>query len=129
VVFSGDTIFVDGVGRPDLAEKATEFAHNLYSSLHDTVLNLRGDILVLPGHYGDSVVVRPDQPVGATLDELRAALPELALDESGFVAWATARSTPRPPNYVEIITANMGRSEQPADVLRSLEAGPNRCVA
>ena len=123
VVLSGDTLFVDGVGRPDLAERAEEFARNLYRSL----LGLGDDALVLPGHYGDHVVVRPDKPVGATLGELRATLPELALDEDGFVKWATARATPRPPNYAEIITVNMGRRELPTDAVRALEAGPNRC--
>ncbi len=29
VVLAGDTLLVDGVGRPDLAERAEEFAHNL----------------------------------------------------------------------------------------------------
>jgi glyoxylase-like metal-dependent hydrolase (beta-lactamase superfamily II) len=127
VVLSGDTLFVDGVGRPDLAERASEFAHNLYHSLHDRILHLGDDALVLPGHYGDGVVVRPDTAVGATLRELRATLPELSLDEEAFVAWAIARTTPRPPNYVEIITANMGRAGKPADQLRALESGPNRC--
>src|SRR5213078_3046194 len=103
--------------------------HNLYRSLHATVLRLPGDTLVLPGHYGDGVVVRPDQPVGATLGELRRWLPELALDEDGFVDWVCARTTPRPPNYAEIISANMGRAEQSVDALRVLEAGPNRCSA
>ena len=126
-VLSGDTLFVDSVGRPDLAERADEFAHNLYRSLHEKVLTLPDDALVLPGHYGDDVVVRPDRPVGATLGELRHALAPLSYDEEEFVTWATARSAPRPPNYVEIIQANMGRSDAPLAALRQLELGPNRC--
>ncbi len=126
-VLSGDTLFVDSVGRPDLAERAEEFAHNLYRSLHEKVLALPDDALVLPGHYGDDVVVRSDHPVGATLGELRRALPPLSYDEERFVSWATSRSAPRPPNYVEIIRANMGRSDTPLAALRQLELGPNRC--
>jgi glyoxylase-like metal-dependent hydrolase (beta-lactamase superfamily II) len=129
VVLSGDTLFVDGVGRPDLAERAAEFAHNLYRSLHERVLSLTDDSLVLPGHYGDDVVVRPDTIVGASLRELRATLPELGLDEDDFVAWATERTTPRPPNYADIIALNMGRTSEPTEVMRALEAGPNRCSA
>ena len=128
-VLTGDTLFVDGVGRPDLAERAEEFAHNLYHSLHERVLTLADDTLVLPGHYGDAVRVRSDAPVGASLGELRAALVPLGLDENAFVGWATARSTERPPNYVEIIKANMGRSDLPLPQLQRLEAGPNRCSA
>ncbi len=81
----------------------------------------------MPGHYGDAVRVRADAPVGATLGELRQSLAPLGFDEDAFVAWATERSTPRPPNYVEIVNANMGRSELAPAALRSLEVGPNRC--
>lgn len=126
-VLSGDTLFVDSVGRPDLAERAEEFAHNLYRSLHQKVLALPDDALILPGHYGEDVVVRPDRPVGATLGELRHTLAPLSYDEDEFVSWATARSAPRPPNYVEIIQANMGRSIAAPAALRQLELGPNRC--
>jgi glyoxylase-like metal-dependent hydrolase (beta-lactamase superfamily II) len=127
IVLTGDTLFVDGVGRPDLAERAEDFAHNLYRSLHDRVLTLPDDAFVMPGHYGDAVTVRPGTPVGATLGQLRKMLLPLGFEEDAFVAWATEHATPRPPNYVEIITANMGRSDLPRAVLAQLEAGPNRC--
>jgi glyoxylase-like metal-dependent hydrolase (beta-lactamase superfamily II) len=127
IVLTGDTLFVDGVGRPDLAERAEEFSHNLYRSLHERVLTLSDDVLVLPGHYGETVRVTPDEPVGARLGSLRAALAPLGFDEPKFVAWASERATPRPPNYVEIIKANMGRSEQTVPALQQLEVGPNRC--
>ncbi|HVA08039.1 MAG TPA: MBL fold metallo-hydrolase [Acidimicrobiales bacterium] len=126
-VLSGDTLFVDSVGRPDLAERAEEFAHNLYRSLHEKILTLPDDATVLPGHYGDHVVVRPDLSVGATLGELRQSVAPLSYDEDEFVAWATARAAPRPPHYVDIIKANMGRRVAPVATLRQLELGPNRC--
>lgn len=128
-VLTGDTLFVEGVGRPDLADRAEEFAHNLYHSLQERVLTLPGDTYVLPGHYGDGVPVHPHRPVGAPLAELRATLEPLQLDEDDFVVWATQRAVPRPPNYVEIVKANMGRTETSADMLARLELGPNRCSA
>jgi len=128
-VLSGDTLFVDGVGRPDLAERAEEFARNLHKSLHDKVLSLPDDVTVLPAHYGESVKVRPGEPVGATLGTLRENVEPLRLDEEAFVAWAVARTTPRPPNYVPIIVANMGRAGAPVSALQHLEVGPNRCSA
>ena len=129
LVLSGDTLFVDSVGRPDLADRAEEFAHNLYHSLHDKVLSLPDDAFVLPGHYGEDVIVAPDRPVGMVLGELRQVLAPLSYDEDQFVSWATARAAPRPPNYAEIIRANMGRSDVPLLALRQLEVGPNRCSA
>jgi glyoxylase-like metal-dependent hydrolase (beta-lactamase superfamily II) len=128
-VLTGDTLFVEGVGRPDLAERAEEFAHNLYRSLSEKVLTLADDALVLPGHYGDGVPVHPDRPVASTIGELRRTLAPLRMEEDEFVAWATARTTERPPNYVEIIKANMGRPQSPLELLRRLEVGPNRCSA
>jgi len=128
-VLSGDTLFVDGVGRPDLADRAEEFATQLYQSLHERVLALPDETLVLPGHYGERVVVRPHEPVGAPLGQLRATLAPLGLPETDFVAWATARATPRPPNYVDIVLANRGRSDRPLAELVPLELGPNRCAA
>lgn len=128
-VLTGDTLFVEGVGRPDLAERAEEFAHNLYRSLQEKVLTLAEDALVLPGHYGDGVPVHPDRPVAATIGELRDTLAPLQMDEDAFVGWATARTAERPPNYVEIVHANMGRPQAPVELLRRLEVGPNRCSA
>ena len=128
VLLSGDTLFVESVGRPDLADRAEEFAHDLYHSLHNGVLALPDHVLVLPAHYGDGVVVRPDEPVGATLGELRQTLEPLSYDEEAFVSWASAHSITRPPNYVEIVEANMGRTSRPLGALRELEIGPNRCA-
>jgi glyoxylase-like metal-dependent hydrolase (beta-lactamase superfamily II) len=128
-VLTGDTLFVDGVGRPDLADRAEEFAHNLYRSLHERVLNLPDTTFVLPGHYGEGVSVQPHQIVGAPLADLRAGLEPLQLDEDGFVVWATERAEARPPSYVEIVKANMGRPEVATELLERLELGPNRCAA
>ena len=87
-VLTGDTLFVDGVGRPDLAERAEEFARELHRSLHAQVLTRPDDTLVLPGHYGGAVGVRPSVPVAAALGDLRRTLEPLSWDEEAFVEWA-----------------------------------------
>jgi glyoxylase-like metal-dependent hydrolase (beta-lactamase superfamily II) len=126
-LLTGDTLFVDGVGRPDLAERAEEFARNLHRSLKERVLPTGEHARVLPSHYGDTVDVRPDEPVGATIGELVERLEPLRYDETEFVRWASAAAADRPPNYVEIIHANMGRARIGYEELRRLELGPNRC--
>ncbi len=125
---TGDTLFVESVGRPDLADQARAFADDLYDSLQKRLLVLPDELLVLPGHYGDDVIVRPDQPVGALLGDLRRDLEALSLDRSAFVEWAVSRSVERPKNYVRIVEANMGRVSDPVTALRELELGPNRCA-
>jgi glyoxylase-like metal-dependent hydrolase (beta-lactamase superfamily II) len=127
ILLTGDTLFVDGVGRPDLAERAEEFARNLHRSLTARVLSAGAETIVLPSHHGDGVEVRPDRPVGATVGELVERLEPLRYDEPAFIRWAAAAAADRPPNYVEIIKANMGRPGVGYEELRRLELGPNRC--
>lgn len=58
-IFSGDTLFLGDVGRPDLAQKAAnltqeELAGLLYDSLTDKILPLSDDITVYPAHGAGS---------------------------------------------------------------------------
>jgi glyoxylase-like metal-dependent hydrolase (beta-lactamase superfamily II) len=126
-IFTGDTVFLESVGRPDLADQAEAFAHHLYRSVHERILPLRDDVAVLPAHYGPGVSVRSGEFVSRPLGELRRTLPALALDEEQFVAWAVANVKDRPPNYREIVLINSGRQTLSRNATE-LEVGPNRCA-
>jgi glyoxylase-like metal-dependent hydrolase (beta-lactamase superfamily II) len=126
-IFTGDTIFLESVGRPDLADQVEPFAHSLYRSIHERVLPLRDDIMVFPAHYGVSVDVHYGHFVARTLGSLRTTLPALSLSEDDFVAWAVANVKDRPPNYQHIVRINAG-TEQRSDEAATLELGPNRCA-
>jgi glyoxylase-like metal-dependent hydrolase (beta-lactamase superfamily II) len=61
-VFTGDTLFIGDVGRPDLRESAgnltarrEELARQLYHSLRDKLLPLAADVLVYPAHGAGSL--------------------------------------------------------------------------
>jgi glyoxylase-like metal-dependent hydrolase (beta-lactamase superfamily II) len=125
-IFTGDTLFLESVGRPDLADQAETFAHNLYWSLHDRVLPLDDAIVVFPAHYGAGVTVKSHEFVAKPLGELRYVLPALALDEEDFVHWAIANVKDRPPNFQTIVLVNAGRAPLGDDA--ELELGPNRCA-
>jgi glyoxylase-like metal-dependent hydrolase (beta-lactamase superfamily II)/rhodanese-related sulfurtransferase len=58
-IFSGDTLFLGDVGRPDLAQKSTnitqeELAGILYDSLRNTIMPLADDVIVYPAHGAGS---------------------------------------------------------------------------
>ena len=58
-VFTGDTLFVGDVGRPDLSQKGsemtmTDLAGMLYDSLHQKLMVLPDDVLVYPAHGAGS---------------------------------------------------------------------------
>jgi glyoxylase-like metal-dependent hydrolase (beta-lactamase superfamily II) len=125
--FTGDTLFLESVGRPDLADQATAFAHALYRSLHDKLLTLPDETMVLPAHFSSAVGVGRGV-VGAPLGVLKAQLWQLSADEDAFVAWAVGSVAARPPHYETIVATNLVGSPLGADERASLEAGPNRCA-
>jgi glyoxylase-like metal-dependent hydrolase (beta-lactamase superfamily II)/rhodanese-related sulfurtransferase len=58
-IFTGDTLFVGDVGRPDLAQKDNEItmeelAGMLYDSLHEKIIPLADDVIVYPAHGAGS---------------------------------------------------------------------------
>ena len=58
-IFSGDTLFLGDVGRPDLAQNATgmtqeELAETLFDSLRLKIMTLPDHVLVYPGHGAGS---------------------------------------------------------------------------
>ncbi len=59
-IFTGDTLFIGDVGRPDLAQKISDeltqdkLAGHLYDSLHNKILPLSDDIIVYPAHGAGS---------------------------------------------------------------------------
>jgi hydroxyacylglutathione hydrolase len=58
-IFSGDTLFIGDVGRPDLAQKAAhmtqeQLAATLYHSLRDKIMTLADDVIVYPAHGAGS---------------------------------------------------------------------------
>ncbi|MFX1605086.1 MAG: rhodanese-like domain-containing protein [Promethearchaeota archaeon] len=57
VAFTGDTLFVNEVGRTDLVDikKHEEMSRKLYISLHETLLRLNDGVVIYPGHGAGSV--------------------------------------------------------------------------
>ncbi|HMP42476.1 MAG TPA: MBL fold metallo-hydrolase [Roseiflexaceae bacterium] len=127
-IFTGDTLFLSAVGRPDLhadAAGARAKAHTLYGSLQ-RLLTLPPETLVLPGHTSAPVAF-DYQPIAASLAAVRHATPLLAATAEDFVAAILARIPPTPPNHMQIIALNEQGAAIPADPTE-LEAGANRCA-
>jgi glyoxylase-like metal-dependent hydrolase (beta-lactamase superfamily II) len=128
-VFTGDTLFVDSVGRPDLrAADPTEAslrAHALFASLQ-RLRTLAPETLVLSCHASQPVAF-DRQAIAASLGALPAAIPLLSQAEDGFVATLLRRIPPAPPNHLPIVMFNEA-GELPEGDPTLLEAGANRCA-
>jgi hydroxyacylglutathione hydrolase len=57
-IFTGDTLFIGDVGRPDLAQKSTltiqDLAGFLFTSLHEKIMALPDELIVYPAHGAGS---------------------------------------------------------------------------
>lgn len=128
-LFTGDTLFVNSVGRPDLkasdpAESRTR-AHALYASLQ-RLFGLPAETLVLSCHTS-SPIAFDGRPIAATLTQIRGAVPLLAEAEDAFVEALLKRIPPTPPNHLHIVMFNEA-GELPEGDPTLLEAGANRCA-
>ncbi|MGM0399394.1 MAG: MBL fold metallo-hydrolase [Halobacteriota archaeon] len=138
LLLTGDTLFVDSVGRTELQFGEGQAAHGakmLFETLHETILELPADTTVLPGHLSVTNDGRyehgsPGEAVTARLGDLHDALELLHLDRETFVKRLTEDIPEKPPNYESVIAINTGaESAGTESEATELELGPNNCAA
>jgi len=124
-VFTGDILFIESIGRPDLRDKAEEFAGELYDSLHNKLLKLSLHTIVFPAHHGQTV--KSENGVFSTTIERASKHEILQLSKEEFVKKVVGMTPPRPMNYQKIIQINKGSLPFATNEIPDLELGPNRC--
>ena len=128
-LFTGDTLFVDGVGRPDLRDQAKKFAELLYNTYHTTILQLPDDTVVLPAHFnGRSIALKHGVPILETLGTIKKRVKLLSMNKDEFINYIADTVEPRPGNYRTIISINKKMLPHDEIEMRDLEAGPNSCA-
>ena len=137
-VLTGDALFLDSVGRTELEfgdEGAENGARMQYETLHDTLLELPDELLVLPGHVtvesdGTYANGSPGKLVGASLGDVRERLDLADLDEEAFVERMVENVPEKPDNYETVIAINRGTESVESDTeATTLETGANNCAA
>jgi len=127
-LFTGDTLFLISVGRPDLEatpEQAEQKARALHRSLM-RLLNLPPETVVLPGHTPGPVPF-DGKPLSATLNKVRSEVALLQESEEVFMEKVSGRVSPTPTNHERIVELNRSGRMLEADPTE-LEAGANRCA-
>jgi glyoxylase-like metal-dependent hydrolase (beta-lactamase superfamily II) len=128
-LFTGDTLFLSAVGRPDLEatpEQARKKARALHRSLL-RLLRLPPETVVLSGHTPEPVPF-DGEPISGTLAKVRRDVAVLHGDDEAFVEKVAGRVSPTPTNHELIVDLNrLGKmtEQDPAE----LEAGANHCAA
>lgn len=129
VLLVGDTVFVRGLGRPDLTGQAEELAQDLFRSVHERLEPLDPDTIIAPAHWSSSEEVNDEGLVLTTIEDVFKAtlLNEKAMDK--FVAEIVS-SLPNAPDFYDTIRqVNAGQLTPPEDEIDVLDVGKNQCVA
>jgi len=131
LLLTGDTLFVDSVGRPDLEKGdagAKDGARTLHESLHRRLLDRSEDLPFFPTHHGRPIGF-DGKPIGSTLSAVRDRLELVRVEGDEFVSRVLASLKAKPGNFDSIIAINEGKSDLEGRDVLDLEAGPNSCAA
>jgi len=107
-VFTGDTLFVGDVGRPDLAQKANlismdDLAGMLFDSLQNKIIPLADDVIVYPGHgAGSSCGKNLGSETFSTIGEQKQGNYALQQTNKADFIKAVTEGLTAPPSYFPI---------------------------
>lgn len=128
-LLSGDILFIDSIGRPDLAGLAEDWVEDLRETLYNRYRELSEELIVLPAHFMIVEELNDDGSVAMPLGTLFAENHGLNIaDEAEFRQMVTGNLPPQPNSYQEIRETNMGKITPEDDKQREMEIGPNRCA-
>jgi glyoxylase-like metal-dependent hydrolase (beta-lactamase superfamily II)/rhodanese-related sulfurtransferase len=128
ILLTGDTLFINGVGRPDLKadrEQTRVKAGLLYRSLQ-YLLSLPGPIQLFPAHTSNPIEF-DGAVITTTISEARKNISLLNTTENEFIDVLLEKIPPTPANYLSIVEKNLTGSFSEFES-EDLEAGANRCA-
>ncbi len=102
-IFTGDSLFVNSVGRPDLMgdEQAEKLAEQLFETLYDYYLNLDDGVIIYPAHgHGSPCGADIGDRLTSTIGYERKFNPFLQYpDKAAFKEYALSSAPPEPTYY------------------------------
>ncbi|WP_413787096.1 MBL fold metallo-hydrolase [Rossellomorea sp. YZS02] len=128
-LLTGDILFIDSIGRPDLAGKAEDWVGDLRQTLYSRYKRLQDDLIVLPAHFMTIDEMNEDGSISHLLSDLYKENHGLNIDdEKEFRKTVTENLPPQPNSYEKIRETNMGKINPEDKEKREMETGPNRCA-
>lgn len=129
-LFTGDSIFIESIARPDLGGRGDSWAPLHYRSLR-RLLELPDETTVLPAHFSSLREGGDDGLFRAALGEIRRTnqgLVMAARTEDEFVEYILASLPEFPEEYVDIKRVNAGLKTAGEALASELELGKNICA-
>jgi glyoxylase-like metal-dependent hydrolase (beta-lactamase superfamily II) len=128
LILTGDTVFVRGLGRPDLTGKASELATELFHTIHDRLAPLERSTRVMPAHWTLMEEIDDRGMVQTTLEAIFEADIMSMADMERFIEEIVASLPAAPDFYDTIRLVNAGQAAA-AEEIETLEIGKNQCAA
>lgn len=128
-LLTGDILFIDSIGRPDLAGMADNWVNDLRETLYGRYRELSDELIVLPAHFMIVEELNDDGSVAEKLGTLFKQNHGLNItDHHEFRKVVTENLPPQPNAFKDIRQVNMGKITPDEEEQREMEIGPNRCA-
>lgn len=129
-LFTGDSIFIESVARPDLGGRGEAWAPLHYRAF-ERLLKLPDSTVVLPGHFSQPKEANAQGLFMATLGELKQKNEGLQIAQNGeqeFVQYMLSSLPTFPLQYIDIKRVNAGLLTTDEEKASELELGKNICA-
>jgi len=128
--FSGDTIFLESFGRPDLGGQGEKWAPIVYETIFNTIRSQVTDsTYLLPGHYAKPSEAKQGGIFMQTVGDLWKENSALQFNErESFVKYILAHLPTMPQEYIDIKRVNAGLIDLDEEKISELELGKNICA-
>jgi glyoxylase-like metal-dependent hydrolase (beta-lactamase superfamily II) len=129
--FSGDSIFINSFGRPDLGGQGQAWAPLVFESIFNRIRNrVPATAWVLPGHYARHSEANEVGTFMMRLEDVYATNPDLSVhvEKDDFIQYVLEHLPFLPPQYVQIKRVNAGLVQPDEQEASELELGKNICA-
>ena len=129
-LFTGDGIFMQSIGRPDLMGEGKPWAKMLYESLNTRLDFITPKTLILPAHFTLFSEQNEKGLYAATFETIQKTNPMMRpMGEDEFISYVLQDVPTAPEEYLEILRINHALLEVDEMRATELEAGKNLCSA
>ena len=129
VALTGDFLFVESIGRPDLGGKEEPWARQLWASVVRAIREWPDGMAIYPAHYASEDERRMGQAVGAPFGTLLRTNEILQIQDPEVFLWRIlSGKAPFPDAYRKIKALNVGLAPIVESEVEVLEMGRNECA-
>lgn len=129
-MITGDTIFIQSIGRPDLGGQVEAWSDKLFETIQQ-IKEYKDDMIILPGHYMSWEEANDKLAFVSTMAETKAFNKDIYAikDKANFLNFIKNNMRKQPDEYAMIRLINANLEQVDDDKAEELDLGKNECAA